>query len=89
MFLWPSKVPQKRNPEFFYADLMKQYSDDGYDVEESNKGVQYSYLGHIKQCLIDYRQMNNKKWNYSFLDIQMYYCYCFMLPLYRSICHFT
>lgn len=46
--LWPSKVPQKRNPEFFYADLMKQYSDDGYDVEESNKGVQYSYLGHIK-----------------------------------------
>ena len=61
VFLWPSKVPQKRNPEFFYADLMKQYSDDGYDVEESNKGVQYSYLGHIKQCLIDYRQMNNKK----------------------------
>ena len=84
VFLWPSKVPQKRNPEFFYADLMKQYSDDGYDVEESNKGVQYSYLGHIKQCLIDYRQMNNKKgiihfWTYRCIIVTAL-CYLCIVP---------
>lgn len=66
VFLWPSKISQKGSPEFFYNDLMKKYKDDGYDEEQSNIGVQYSYLNHIKLCLLDYKEVNRKKGNFHF-----------------------
>ena len=84
VFLWPSQVPQKASPDFFYSNLMKQYLDKEFDTEESNKGVQLSYLGHIKECLLGYRLINNRKgkihfWIYRSVIIALL-CYLFIVP---------
>lgn len=83
-FLWPSKVSQKSIPKVFYEELMQKYIEDDYDDEQANKGVQYSYLNHINQCLIDYKETNRRKgifhfWVYRCIVIASL-CYLFLIP---------
>lgn len=84
LFLWPSKIPQKSNIDWFYCDLMQQYEAQGYEGAEANKGVQYSYLGHLKECYFDYRKINSKKGNihyWSYVCIVISLLFYFLLAL--------
>lgn len=85
MFLWPLEIPQYQSPSIFYKDTLNAYKEDGYDDDEANKGVQYSYLAYLDEFLDKIQNINVKKgmWHYrTVLMLSITFFFYFMSASY-------
>ena len=66
LYIWPADIPEYMSPTYFFEKDLQQYKDEGYDDEEANKGVKYSYLRHLEKVLAILQAANRRKgfWHY-------------------------
>lgn len=66
LYIWPVDLPQHISPTYFFETDLKQYQDEGYDEEQANIGVKYSYLRHLEKFLLMLQKANRRKgyWHY-------------------------
>lgn len=66
LYIWPADIPEYMSPTYFYENDLQQYKDEGYDDEQANIGVKYSYLRHLEKVLALLQKANRRKgfWHY-------------------------
>ena len=66
LYIWPLDIPQHISPTYFFETDLKQYLEEGYDEEQANIGVKYSYLKHLGKFLEMLQKANRRKglWHY-------------------------